>query len=152
MPQLRQLGRATHPGGAATDHRDAFAGFFRRRLQDLDPVFVNMIRRVALEPADFDRVAVAIKHHAGAFAEDLGRADARAAGAQDVGGEDGARGAGDVAGHDFLDEGRDVDAGRAGRDAGGIETEETTRRLDDRLLFGVAGRDVGEVGLELIGV
>ena len=101
MPELGQLRRATHPGRAAPDDRDAFAGFFRGRFQDLDPVFVNMIGRVTLEPADFDRVAVAIEHDAGAFAEDLGRADPGAARPEDVSGEDGAGGAGHVAGHDL---------------------------------------------------
>ena len=142
MPQLRQLCRATHSGGPATDHGDALAGFLRRRFEDRDTVFVNMIGRVTLEPADFDRIAVAVKHHAGAFAQDLSRADTRTTGPEDVCAEDSAGGAGDIAGHYFFNKRGDVDACRARRNAGGVETEETARRLDERLLFGEAGCDV----------
>ena len=79
----------------ATRLPDFLRGRFARPAISL---FVHVIGRVALEPADFDRVAVAIEHDAGAFAEDLGRADPRAAGAENVGGQNRAGGAGHVAG------------------------------------------------------
>ena len=151
VAELRQLRRATHPGRSAADDGDTFARFFRGRFQDRDAVFVNMIGRVTLEPADFDRVAVAIEHDAGAFAEHLGRANPRAARAKDVGGENGAGRAGHIPGHDLFDEGRDIDAGRAGGDAGRVEAEKAAGRFHDRLLLGVARGDVAQVGGELVG-
>src|SRR6476661_1251485 len=123
MAELGELRRATHPGRPAANHCDAFAGFFESWLENWDAVFINMIRRVALEPADLDRVAVAIEHYARALAEHLGRANPRAARAKDVGREDGPGCAGKVAGHDLFDECRDIDPGGAGGDAGRIETK-----------------------------
>src|SRR6185369_9432619 len=104
MAELRQLRRATHPGRPAANHRDALSGFLESWLENRDAVLINMIRRVALEPADLDRVAVAIEHHARALAQHFGRANPRAARAQDVGREDGPGCAGKIAGHDLLDE------------------------------------------------
>src|SRR4029079_16470137 len=101
MAELGELRRAPHPGWPAANHRDAFAGLIESWLENRDAVLINMIRRVALEPADLDRVAIAIEHHAGALAQHFGRANPRAARAKDVGREDGPGCAGKIAGHDL---------------------------------------------------
>ena len=72
--------------------------------------------------------------HAGTLAQDLGRADAGAAAAQDVGLEDGERRTLDVVGLDAADEARDVDAGRAGLDAGRVVAEVAAAGVDQRPL------------------
>ena len=87
---------------------------------------VERVHGEALEARDLDRLLVEAVHHAGAFAQDFHRAGAGTAGAQDVGVEDGARGAGKIAAGDFLDEAGNVDVGGAGGGAGGIEAVETT--------------------------
>ena len=85
---------------------------------------LGVLHRVALQAADFDGLLVVAMHHAGAFAEDVHGADARAAQAEDVGVENGLGGAAQVAGRDLLDEARHVDVGGAGRGARGIEAVE----------------------------
>ena len=51
----------------------------------------------------------------------------------------------------FLDERRDVDARRAGGDAGRVEAKEAAGGFDDRLLLVVARGDISQVGRELVG-
>lgn len=138
------------PPFAANEDGTVFQ-FLRGWFEDGDPLFADVIRRVTLESSDLYRVIVAVEHDAGAFAEDLGRADARATRAENVGAENGARGAGHVRGHDLLDESGDVDAGRAGANAGGVEAKKAAPRFHSDLLSGVAGRDVGEIALEFRG-
>ena len=58
------------------------------------PACVQGIHGEALQPGDLNWLFVVAVHDAGAFAQDLDRAGAGAAGAQDVGVQDGAGGAG----------------------------------------------------------
>src|SRR5437763_21708 len=81
------------------------------------------------------------------LAEHLGRAGAGATAAEDVRFEDGPGGPKLVAVEDLADESGDVDVRRAGPRAGGVEAEQATRRLDERLVGRQRGRDVGESGL-----
>src|SRR5262249_19322183 len=99
---------------------------------------ICMIGRVALEPSDFDWVVIAIEHHTRAFAQDFGGANSCATRTENVSPQDYTSGAGDIAARDFFDERRDVDAGGTGGDAGRIETKETARSFDQRLLLAVA--------------
>ena len=78
------------------------------------------------------------------FAQHLGRADARAHAAQRVGFEDGARRAAQVAVGDAADEGRHVDAGRAGGDAGRVEAVQAALGFEQRLRASQARAGVGK--------
>src|SRR3546814_16142670 len=76
-----------------------------------------MIGRVSLQKSDRDRLAVLGVAHAGALAEDFGRADPRAGAAENILFVDAQGRAGGIAGGDLADEAGDVDAGRAGLDS-----------------------------------
>ena len=139
VAELGEFGGAAEPGRAGAQDGDLFAVLFHRGVEDVDVVVENVVGGVALEASDFHGIAFQIEDDAGAFAEDFGRADAGAAGAEDIGGEDGAGGAGRIPVGDFFDERRDVDAGGAGHDAGRVEAEEAAVGFDERFLRGVAG-------------
>ena len=94
----------------------------------------QLIGGIALQRADLDRLVLRAVAHAGLLAQRLGRADPRAHAAQDVLLEDGHRRALEVAGGDLADEARDVDAGRAGLDAGRVVAEVAAARFDQRAL------------------
>src|SRR3546814_7316708 len=70
-----------------------------------------MIGRVSLQKSDRDRLAVLGVAHAGALAEDFGRADPRAGAAENILFVDAQGRAGGIAGGDLADEAGDVDAG-----------------------------------------
>ncbi len=108
--------RRLQPGRAAAHHRHA-PRRARRAAEGLDAALEQEVRRVALQEADRDRLVLGDVAHAGALAQDLGRADARAGPAEDVLLQDGGRRALEIAGLDLADEVRDVDARRAGLDA-----------------------------------
>ncbi len=148
VAEARELGGATEAGGTGADDGDFFAGGRGGGRQHAELALLDVVGGVALEAADLDGLLVTVLEHAGALAEHLGRADAGAGGAEDVGGEDGAGGADRVAGGDFPDERRDVDAGRARHDARGIEAVEAARGLDERLLRPQGRLEVGLVGGE----
>ena len=76
-----------------------------------------------LQAANLDRLALGGFAHAGLFAQGLGRADAGAHAAEDVLGKDRLGRRLGRAGGDLADEQRNVDAGGAGRHAGGIVAE-----------------------------
>ena len=84
--------------------------------------------------ADSDGLLVVAMQDAGAFAEDIDGTGARAAFAEDVGVEDGLRGAFEVVAGDLLDEARDVDVRGAGGGAGRVEAVEAA------IGFGHGGR------------
>jgi hypothetical protein len=91
-------------------------------------VEVRVVDRVALQQADLHGLAFGVViAHAGVLAQDLGRADARAAAAEDVLLEDADGGAVDVLVVDVADEAGDVDAGRAGARAGGVVAVQAAR-------------------------
>src|SRR3546814_14669184 len=111
-----------------------------------------MIGRVSLQKSDRDRLAVLGVAHAGALAEDFGRADPRAGAAENILFVDAQGRAGGIAGGDLADEAGDVDAGRAGLDAGRVVAEIAAVRFDQRSLLikimhrgGNAGRLAGGV-------
>ena len=84
--------------------------------------------------ADLNRLLVVAVHHARAFAQHLDRAGARAAGAQNIGVENGAGRAGKIAAGDLLDEARNIDVRGAGGGAGRIEAVQASVRLGHRSL------------------
>ena len=106
---------------------------------------------VALEPPDLHRLALGRLPHAGALAEFLGRADARAHAAEDVLLEDRLPGRLGLPGRDLADEERDVDLGRAGLDAGRIVAEIAPVRGDRRLVHRERLVQIGEVFRDLLG-
>ena len=85
---------------------------------------VERVHGVALQAADLDGLPVVAVQHAGAFAQHVHRADARAAQPQNVGVENGRGRAAQVAGSDLLDEARHVDVGGAGPRARRVEAEQ----------------------------
>src|ERR1043166_3715092 len=104
-----------------------------------------MVRGVTLQASDFHRVAFAVHHHAGALAERFCGADARATGTEDVRAQNRPRRAGQVPIDDLFDERWNVNSGRAGLDAGSIETKQAAVGLDNGFLRGVARRDFGQI-------
>ena len=132
-PSPRQGVGAGQAGRPGTDdgHPLAGGGCPGERL---DAALEEPVGGVALEHADLDRLALLRRAHAGPLAQDLGRADPGAGAAHDVGLEDGERRTLDVVGLDAADEARDVDAGRAGLEAGRVVAEIAAAGLDQRLL------------------
>lgn len=111
---MGQFGGAAEPGRAGAEDGDAFAVLFRGGVEDVDVVVENVVGGVALEASDFDGIAFQIEDNARTFAKDLGRADAGATGAEDIGGEDGAGGAGRIFVGDFLmNDGMSMPVGQA---------------------------------------
>ena len=96
---------------------------------------------------DRDRPLLLVVQHAGALAEHLDRAHARAGVAEHVRFQDRPRGAAQVAGRDLADERRDVDLGRARPDAGRVVAVEAARGLVGRRDRRQPRVDVGEVAL-----
>ena len=70
-------------------------------------------------------------HHAGAFAEHIHGAGARATAAQNIGVENAQRRAAQVAGGDALDEARHIDMRGTGDGAGRVEAVEAAIGLND---------------------
>src|SRR5271154_3129297 len=92
-------------------------------------------------------------HDARPFAKHGDRADAGAAGSEDVRFEDRQRRAAEIARGDLLDEARNVDVGRAGRSAWRVEAVEAAVGFDDRRLRGEWRMEVretlGEFGIRM---
>ena len=149
----RQVARRGQRGRAGADAGDLLS--VRRRLaQEARAASVRErgLDRVALEPADLDRrVPMPVVVDTGAHAQHLHRAHARARVAEQIGGEDRPGRAAHVVGRDLADEGRDVDTGRAGLDAGRVVAVETARSLADRLAPGIGGLAVGQLRFEAVG-
>ena len=113
--------RAGQPRRPGTDHGHAPARGRRPRkwLRGLH----RHIGRMALQPADLDRLALSRFAHAGAFAKCLGRADTGAHAAKDIRAQDRFSRRLGRAGGDLADEQRDVDAGWTGLHTGGVMAE-----------------------------
>ena len=115
VPRGGELPGAREPAGPGAEHRDPPAGECAA-LPGLDAVRERPVRRVALEPRHVDRPAALAEQDAGALAEHLDRADARAGGAEEVLGEDRARRLARRR-RERRDEAGDVDVRRARDDA-----------------------------------
>src|SRR5208282_6829840 len=101
--------------------------------EKLDVVAEDVIHGVTLKAPDLDRRFALFVHHAGALAEDLRGADAAAAMPENIRGENFACGAAQIAGRDFLDEGRHVDVRGTSDRAGRVEAVEAARGFDGGL-------------------
>ena len=137
MAEHGQAMGAGEPGRPAADHRHALARR-RRRAKGCDARCEQMIGGIALQRADIHRLVLAGLRTQALLAQHLGRADPRAGAAEDVLLEDGDRRALHVAGRDLADEAGDVDAGRAGLDAGRVVAEVAAAGIDQRLACGRA--------------
>jgi hypothetical protein len=126
--------------GARGDHLGAGAGL----------VVEQVLRGVALEPADGDGRLVPGVVHARPHAEHLDGAHPRAGVAEDVLRQDGAGRAEHVAGGDLPDELRDVDLRGAGGDAGGVAAIEAALGLLAGLGGRVRGLRVGQARLQTV--
>jgi hypothetical protein len=145
MAQHRQPVSAGQPGRPGADHRHALAAGRRAREQRRTGLGEVGVGGMALQQADLDRLVFLRAAHAGLLAQHLGRADAGAHAAEHVLFQDGARCTTQVALGDAGDEGRDVDAGRAGRGAGRVVAVVAALGFQQRL-HGVERRvRVGEV-------
>ena len=86
-------------------------------------VGIEMIHRVALQPADLDGLLVVAMHHASAFAQAHPRGRRASNSAREYSqSRIVSRGAAQISAGDFLDEARHVDVRRAGGGAGRVET------------------------------
>ena len=122
-----QLCRAGEPGRAGADDGDA--GRYRRpRREERFAARRERVDGVALQASDRDG-RVKLDPDAGAFAQALDRTGGGAGAAEGVGRQDRPGTALDVARGDLADEGRHIDARRAGSGAGGIETVEAAFRF-----------------------
>src|ERR1017187_4097817 len=146
MTELRQFRRAAQARRPTANDGDAFAGFLGRCFEDGDLFLGNVVRGVALQPPDFNRVALAVEHHARAFAQHAGWTDARTTRAQNIRREDGSRRAGEIAGGNFFDERRDVNSRRAGLNARRIKAEQTAVGFNDGFLWRVTRLEIGHAG------
>jgi hypothetical protein len=106
----------------------------RRTVEGLGRGRHEEVGRMALQGADGHGLALLRLPYANLLAEDLGRTDARAAAAEDIALQDRDSRAAQIAGADFADESGNVDAGRAGFDAGRIVAIIATISLDPRLV------------------
>src|ERR1700722_15853446 len=105
---------------------------------------MERIHGEALQAANLDWLLVVAVQHAGAFAQDLNRADPGTACAQDIGVEDGSGGAGKIAAGDLLDKSWDIDMRGACCGAGCIEAEEASVGLWQRSLPVERGMQIRE--------
>src|ERR1700756_3735458 len=96
-------------------------------MKKTDMVIENVIHGVTLEPADFDRLLFFLVHHAGAFAKNLGRANAPAAMTQNIGFQNYAGRTAQIIGGDLLDERRNVNVGWTRDSARSVKTEQPAR-------------------------
>ena len=108
-----QLAGADEPGGAGADNRNP-SPVPRGGLSDRGAVRERIVRRVALERRDRDRLATDLGQHAGALAQHLGRTNARARRTEQVLGEDRVGRRPGVVVCDRTHEARHVDARGAG--------------------------------------
>ena len=129
----RERVRAGQAGRAGADDRDALAAARRARERLLAGRHLR-IDRMALKQADAHRLAFGGLAHAGLLAQRLGRADARAHAAHDVGPQDRFGRAERIVGGDLADEQGNVDRGRAGLLARRVETEIAAVGFDVRLV------------------
>ena len=136
--------RARQAGRAAADHGDALATGRRTREQCLAAI-KQRVGGVALQQSDRDGLVLGGIAYAGAFAQILDRAHARAGSAENIFLEDIARRTDEVAAADLVDEARNVDAGRARLRAWRVETEIATIGLDRRLMRVQRRLDVGKI-------
>ena len=137
-----RAGEARRP---RADHGDPLAGrraARERRFASLD----HWVRRVALQEADRDRLAFGHLAHAGLLAERLGRTDAGARAAHDVGVKNGLGRSVAIARGDLTYEQRNVDRSRAGLLTGRVEAEVAALRLNPCLVPGQRGMKIGEAG------
>ena len=127
-----QFGGAGERGRASADERYRSACICCRRKGKRGAARVERVHGEALQPSNLNGLLVVAVHHAGAFAQDLDRAGAGAAGAEDVGVQDGAGRSSQVAAGDLLDKPRDIDMRGASRGAGCIEAVEAPVGFGDR--------------------
>src|SRR5438270_2099101 len=113
MAPASELARTGESRWACADNGDGLPGR-RTRLEQLELVLEHVVGRVALQQRDLDRLFVPIVQDAGALTQHFYRTRARAGMAEWIDFENHARGAAQIAGRDFLDEGRDVDVCRTG--------------------------------------
>ena len=106
-----ELTGAGQAGGAGADDCNAEAGP-RGAVAKVPGLDEPDVGSVALEPPDLDRPTPLVGEHAGALAEKLSGADARAGAAEQVLGEDHLGGVGGVAVRDRRHEAGDVDVRR----------------------------------------
>src|SRR5262249_6566148 len=113
------------------------------------PFLRGGVTGMPLEPADrhrgFDYQVV----HARPFTQDLGGASAGAAAAEDVGLQDRLGGADGVLVQELADELGNINVGRAGADAGGVEAVQAARRLDQYLIGSQRRRQVRKIARQL---
>ena len=130
-----QFGRASERGRPGADQCNREPRIGPRRKGQGSTAGVQRVHREALQARNLDRLLIEAVHHAGAFAQNLHRAGAGAACAQNIGVENGAGGPRKIAAGDLLNKARNIDMRRTCAGAGRIEAEEATIGLWNRSLF-----------------
>jgi hypothetical protein len=110
-----------------------------------------VIHGVALQAANFDGLLFLLVHHAGAFAEDFGGANAAATVSEDIGFENHARGATEIVRGDFFNERRNIYVGGTRDGAGRIKAKKTACSFDGGLAGRHARRYLREILFVLLG-
>ena len=129
IPERRQPVGAGEPGGPRADHRDALPGA-RALPIELPSRGHDGIGRVALQLSDDHRLAFRSVADAGLLAEGLRGTDPGAHAAEDIRVQDRLAGSLGISGGDLSNEEGDVDARRAGIDAGRIVAEQAALSCD----------------------
>ena len=133
MTGPRQRVRAGQPGRTGADHSDA-PSCRRTGAIELAPAREQRVGRMALQPSDLHRPRLRGLAHAGTLAEVFRRTHTRAHRAHDVGIEDGLGSSNRKTIRDLPDEERNVDLGRARRDARRVVAEQAALGGDARLV------------------
>ena len=146
---LAQFG-GTGEGGGAGANAGYFArfgngGFYGKR----GPASKESVHGVTLQAADFDGLLVVAVIYTGAFAENVYRTDAGAAGAENVGVENGQCRATKIALGDFLNETRNVNVGGASGGARRVEAVKAAIGFSDRGLIVERGVDFRKASEEI---
>ncbi len=150
IAEFGEFGGAGERRGAGTDEGDTLA-VGSAGVKKLNIAIEDVIHGVALQAANFDRLFFLLVHHAGAFAENFGGANAAAAVSEDIGFENYAGGAAQIVGGDFFYEGGDVNVRGAGDGAGRVKAEKAAGGFDGGLARSHARRNFREILFVLLG-
>src|SRR5204862_1495887 len=137
---------APEPRRSSADNRNPLAALPGSGFQDRNLVLKYVIRGMALEPPDLDRITLQVQNDTSAFTKHFGGANPRATGPQNVSAENRPRRPGQVPIRDFLNKRRNIDSGRTSLDAGSIKTKEASIGFDDCFLGRISRGDLGHIG------
>jgi hypothetical protein len=125
---------AAESGGACPEDGNPPTAGCGRLGKQVEAVGDRVVGGMPLQPPDLNRLLFEVEHHTCSLAEHRSRADPRTTPPEHVGLEDRASRPRQIVGGDLANKGGDVDPGRAGLDARGVEAEQTAASLSPGLL------------------